>query len=292
LTIYDVVPARDDKHLYLVTEVLDADLAKVIKSSPMQEYQQKFVTYQILRALKYIHSAGVIHRDVKPANVFINRQCEARLGDFGWARGLPASMKEGGLTEYAAARWYRSPEMLLGGNRYTSSSDIWSLGCIAGEMCGREIMIPGSCTQSMIDIIIDMIGKPSHFDIVCMEAQYAELMLECLPVDKPRRPIPVRFGGQSPEFIEFLQLIFQMNPEKRMDAQEALQHPHMGNFHNPDDEPVFGRRIALPVPDHQLLSATRYRVQIYADYLLLPQAKRELEELRRKELKDEASLFV
>lgn len=83
-----------------------------------------------------------------------------------------------------------------------------------------------------------------------------------------------------------------MNPEKRLSAQEALEHPHMSNFHNPDDEPSFGRRISLPIPDHMLLTSTRYRVQIYADYLGLHHAKVELEDLRRKELREEATLMV
>merc|ERR1711981_830802 len=117
-------------------------------------------------------------------------------------------------------------------------------------------------------------------------------MLESLPMEPPRRSIEKRFHGETPEFIDFMQLVLQMNPEKRLSAQEALEHPHNASFHNPDDEPTFGRRISLPVPDHQLLTATRYRIQIYADYLGLNHARAELEDLRRKELKDEATLMV
>merc|ERR1711908_8091 len=114
-------------------------------------------------------------------------------------------------------------------------------------------------------------------------------MLEHLPPEPPRRSIDKRFIGEAPEFLDFMQLLLQMNPEKRLSAQESLEHPHMANFHNPDDEPSFGRRISLPVPDHMLLTAVRYRVQIYADYLGLHHAKVELEDLRRKELRDEAT---
>jgi len=292
MTIYDLVPSFDDKHLYMVCELMDADLAKAIKSHKLEDYQQKFITYGMLRGLKFIHSAGVIHRDLKPANVLLTKHCEVKLADFGWSRSLPASMSEGALTEYASSRWYRCPEMLLGGSRYTTACDVWALGCIAGEMNCREPMIQGSCSQEMLDYMIDMFGKPTSFDIACMEAQYAQMMLETLPMEAPRRSIEKRFAGASLEFIDFLQVVLQMNPHKRLTTQEALEHPHMGNFHNPDDEPSFGRRISLPVPDHQLLTATRYQIQIYADYLQLHHAKTELEDLRRKELREEASLMV
>merc|ERR1712216_538841 len=154
---------------------MDADLAKAIKSMKLEDYQQKFITYQMLRALKFIHSAGIIHRDIKPSNVLISKQCQVKLADFGWSRSLPASLSEGAMTEYAASRWYRSPEMLLGGSRYTSACDIWATGCISGEMCLREPLIQGACTQEMLDSMIDMFGKPSNFDIACMEAQYARM---------------------------------------------------------------------------------------------------------------------
>merc|ERR1712046_123558 len=149
-------------------------------------------------------------------------------------------------------------------------------------------------TQDMLDYMIDMLGKPTQHDIEELEAgcRYAQMMLESLPLEAPRRSIPMRFANESKQFIDFLQLLIIMNPAKRLKAQEALEHPHMANFHNPDDEPVFGRRISLPVPDYDLKTLTRYRVQLYADYLGLPKAKIELEDLRRKELKEEASLMV
>lgn len=292
MTIYDLVPSKDDKHLYMVCEVLDADLQKAIKSTKLESYQQRAISYQMMRGLKFIHSAGVIHRDMKPSNILLTRQCQVKLADFGWSRSLPASMAEGALTEYASSRWYRSPEMLLGGSRYTAAADIWAVGCITGEMCTREPLIQGSCTQHMTELIIDMLGKPNDFDIASLEAQFAPMMLQCLPIEQPRRSIKNRFSGETLEFIDFLQLVLQINPEKRLTAQEALEHPHLANFHNPDDEPAFGRRISLPVPDHQLLTSTRYRVQIYAEYLGLNHAKIELEDLRRKELRDEMALMV
>jgi len=289
LRIYDVICSRDDKHLYIITELLDADLQKTIKSMKLEETQRKFITYQLLRALKYLHSAGVIHRDVKPANVLVSRLCEAKLADFGWARSATAALGvEDPMTEYAATRWYRSPEMILGASRYTSAVDLWSVGCVSGEMKLRAPVVGGSSTITMLNAIVDMLGKPSADDIASMQAQFANYMLECLVAEPPRYPIEKKFQGESAECIDFLQLLLQVNPGKRMTANEALQHPYVGNFHNPDNEPVFGRRIALVIPDSVKAPAARYRDQVYADMLGFESSRRRVNDVRRKQLAEEA----
>lgn len=291
LRIYDVICSKDDKHLYIITELLDADLKKTIKGMKLDEIQRKFITYQLLRGLKFIHSAGVIHRDVKPANVLITRQCEAKLADFGWARSVGAAVAlEGPMTEYAATRWYRSPEMILGAARYTSAVDLWGVGCVSGEMKLRAPVFGGSSTMSMLNCIVDILGKPNPEDIASMQAQFANYMLECLVPDPPRIPISKLFHGESPQCIDFLQLLLQVNPGKRMSAAQAMQHPFVGNFHNPDNEPVFGRRIALVIPDNVKEPPSRYRDQVYADMLGFSSAQRRVHEMRRKQLQEEAQL--
>ncbi len=75
----------------------------------------QYFTYQILRGMKYIHSAGVIHRDLKPGNLLVNADCELKICDFGLSRGYDAVPDENAshLTEYVATRWYRAPEIML-----------------------------------------------------------------------------------------------------------------------------------------------------------------------------------
>ena len=82
--------------------------------------------------MKYIHSANVIHRDLKPGNLLVNADCELKICDFGLARGFkpdptewdPNSMPEGGaMTEYVATRWYRAPEIMLSFKRYSTASE-------------------------------------------------------------------------------------------------------------------------------------------------------------------------
>lgn len=296
--IFYVVAAKDDKHLYLVTELLDSDLQRTIRTCKLEPVQRRFIVYQMLRGLKYIHSAGVVHRDLKPANVLINKNCQVKLADFGNMRSFVenvVSLDDLQFTDYIGSRWYRCPEMLTGAGLYSSAVDIWAVGCITGELRNRQPLFGGSSTVTMMEAIIDTLGKPTDFDIASLEGMYARLMLESLPVGPPRMPIERRFECEPhevghAEFVDFMKLMLQVNPMKRLTAVEALEHPHVADFHTPSDEPVFGRRIALKLPDDRRETPMRYRDQIYADVLGFARARQAIDDLRRQQLQDDAYL--
>jgi len=137
-----------DRHnfseIYLVTDLMDTDLHKIINSNQgLSEDHIQFFLYQILRGLKYLHSANVIHRDLKPSNLLINQDCLIKICDFGMARCSAEGNGEIGMTEYVATRWYRAPEVILSWKRYTQSIDIWSVGCIFAELMGRKPLFKG-----------------------------------------------------------------------------------------------------------------------------------------------------
>ena len=93
--------------------------------------------------MKYIHSANVLHRDLKPGNLFINANCELKIGDFGLARTSSSSEVDFNMTEYVVTRWYRAPELLLNSADYTAAIDVWSVGCIFMELFIHEPLFPG-----------------------------------------------------------------------------------------------------------------------------------------------------
>ncbi|MBA0656053.1 hypothetical protein Goklo_008451 [Gossypium klotzschianum] len=100
----------------------------------------QYFLYQVLRGLKYVHSANVLHRDLKPSNLLLNANCDLKIGDFGLAR---ATSETDFMTEYVVTRWYRAPELLLNCSEYTAAIDIWSVGCILGEIMTRQPLFPG-----------------------------------------------------------------------------------------------------------------------------------------------------
>jgi serine/threonine protein kinase len=143
LKLVDVLQINDCGDLYMVLELMDLDLDKVIHSRKytLNEYQIRCFTFQMLLGLLHLHSGHVIHRDLKPSNVFIRHSGELKLGDLGLARVI--SVDEEGeathpedemLTEYVVTRWYRAPEVLLARSKYGPPVDIWSVGCILYEM--------------------------------------------------------------------------------------------------------------------------------------------------------------
>ena len=104
---------------------MECDLAAIIRSGqPLTDAHFQSFIYQILCGLKYIHSANVLHRDLKPGNLLVNADCELKICDFGLARGFSIDPDEnaGFMTEYVATRWYRAPEIMLSFQSYTKAS--------------------------------------------------------------------------------------------------------------------------------------------------------------------------
>ena len=144
---------EDFTDVYIITDLMETDLHRIIYSKQTLSIDHvQYFLYQILRALKYIHSANVLHRDLKPSNLLVNSNCDLKVCDFGLARGVmdfdDDSMENdtGGsvlLTEYVVTRWYRAPEIMLACHEYSKPIDIWSIGCIFAELLQRKPYFPG-----------------------------------------------------------------------------------------------------------------------------------------------------
>ncbi|XP_013413855.1 extracellular signal-regulated kinase 2-like [Lingula anatina] len=265
--LHNVMKAENDKDIYLVFEFMDTDLHNVIKKGNiLKDIHKRYIMYQLLKATKYMHSGNVIHRDQKPSNVLLDGECFVKVCDFGLARSLTQlEMDEGtdpNLTEYVATRWYRAPEILLASHRYTKGVDMWSLGCILGELLLGKPLFPGSSTLNQIEKIMSSITPPSKSDIESLKSAYGASILDKAAI-RPKKPMEDLLPDAPKDAIDLLKKLLHFNPDKRLTAEEALKHPYVQRFHSPEDELDIGRDVVPPLSDDVQLSVEEYRNKLY-----------------------------
>jgi mitogen-activated protein kinase 15 len=212
-----------------------------------------------------MHSGHLLHRDIKPSNILINSDCHARVCDFGLARSLmaqPDKETQPVLTDYICTRWYRSPEILLGSRSYTTGMDLWSIGCIVGELSQGRPFLPGTSTMNQLDRILQVTGYPTSEEVESMRSPFAPNMLESLPKSKPKA-LGELLPKASSSITSYISRCFAFNPLQRISAKESLRHEYFAQFHNSDDELDCDRAIDPPLDDNTKLKAKDYREEIY-----------------------------
>ncbi|XP_078439105.1 mitogen-activated protein kinase 4-like [Wolffia australiana] len=223
--------SRSFKDVYLVYELMDTDLHRIIKSSQVlsNDHCQYFL-FQLLRALKYLHSANILHRDLKPGNLLVNANCELKICDFGLAR--TGNSKGQFMTEYVVTRWYRAPELLLCCDSYGTSIDVWSVGCIFAELLGRRPIFPGSDCLNQLKLIVNVLGTIADADLDFIDNPKARKYIKSLPY-MARAPLTRLFPNADPLAVDLLQKMLVFDPSKRISVDEALQHPYMAPLYDP-----------------------------------------------------------
>eukprot|EP00899_Mesostigma_viride_P015193 jgi/Mesvir1/23675/Mv25764-RA.2 len=230
---------RDFKDIYVVFELLETDLHQVIKANDDLTHEHyQFFLYQMLRSMKYIHTANVFHRDLKPKNVLANADCKLKICDFGLARvaftDAPTAMF---WTDYVATRWYRAPE-LCGSffSKYTPAIDIWSIGCIFAEVIAGRPLFPGKNVVHQLELITDMLGTPPIESIAKVRNEKARRYLGSMR-RKTGIPFEQKFPNVDPAALRLLKRLLLFDPAGRPSAEEALADPYFKGLANPDREP-------------------------------------------------------
>ncbi|GAB9474283.1 Cmgc/mapk protein kinase [Globisporangium polare] len=241
ITVVDLLPPAsltEFEDVYIISDLMETDLHRIIYSrQPLTDDHIQYFLYQILRALKYIHSANVLHRDLKPSNLLLNSNCDLKICDFGLARGIEPDEDNMELTEYVVTRWYRAPEIMLSTKEYTKAIDIWSTGCIFAELLGRKPLFPGDDYIHQLQIICDKLGTPREDELAFVTSEKAKRFMKNQPM-KPGVPFAKLYPTTNPAAIDLLEKMLVFDPAKRISVEEALEHPYLDSLHNAEDEPV------------------------------------------------------
>jgi serine/threonine protein kinase len=239
--LYDMDIPRPDNYneCYLYEELMECDLAAIIRSGqPLTDAHFQSFIYQILCGLKYIHSANVLHRDLKPGNLLVNADCELKICDFGLARGFSMDPEEnaGYMTEYVATRWYRAPEIMLSFQSYTKAIDVWSVGCILAELLGGKPFFKGRDYVDQLNQILHYLGTPNEETLSRIGSPRAQDYVRNLP-RMQKIPFQSLFRNANPDALDLLDRLLAFDPSSRISVEEALEHRYLQIWHDASDEP-------------------------------------------------------
>mmetsp|Transcript_89554 Transcript_89554/g.252364 ORF Transcript_89554/g.252364 Transcript_89554/m.252364 type:complete len:700 (-) Transcript_89554:83-2182(-) len=267
--LMSAVVGENDDDVYLVFGHMESDLQVAIQTGSLHDIHKRYIACQLFRALKYLHSAGVLHRDIKPQNLLVDSSGHMRLCDFGMARVLPqhggADAPLAELTDYVATRWYRPPECLLKVRSYAEGFDIWGAGCVLGELYKGRPMFPGTSTVGQLDMVMNLLGFPSGDDLEALRSPFVERMLESLP-NMRGRPPPRALAEVLPsaevDTLDLIQMCLRFNSWKRISAIEALRHSCLVQFHDADGELSAGHMVQFR--DGPIATTREYRDAVRA----------------------------
>jgi hypothetical protein len=201
---------------------------QVIRSpQPLSEAHTQYFMWQLLCGLRYMHAAGVIHRDLNPANLLVNAACDLKIADFGLARAAAPPGEP--MSAYVVTRWYRAPELLLAAVSYGAPVDTWAAGCVLAELLGRRALFPGRDAAHQLSLVLGVIGTPEEGELRRCASPAGAAFAARLP-RAARVSMAHLYPDAAPAAVALLDALLVFDPCARCSAEGALKHPYLEGY--------------------------------------------------------------
>ncbi|KAI9858855.1 MAG: kinase subunit of RNA polymerase II carboxy-terminal domain kinase I [Vezdaea acicularis] len=225
VSLQEVMVEKND--CFMVFEYLSHDLTGLLNhpTFKLEEAHKKHLAKQLFEGLEYLHRRGVLHRDIKAANILVSNEGQLKLADFGLARFF-AKRRQLDYTNRVITIWYRSPELLLGETQYGPAVDIWSAACVLVEIFTRHAIFPGDGGEiSQLDKIHNVLGTPTTSEWPgLVDMAWFELLR---PTEKKPNVFAERYQSRlTAQAFDLLSAMFLYDPARRPTASEVLEHPY------------------------------------------------------------------
>ncbi|XP_040913828.1 cyclin-dependent kinase 11B isoform X2 [Toxotes jaculatrix] len=238
VTVREIVVGSNMDKIYIVMNYVEHDLKSLMETmkQPFLPGEVKTLMIQLLRGVRHLHDNWILHRDLKTSNLLLSHKGILKIGDFGLAREYGSPLKP--YTPVVVTLWYRSPELLLGAKEYSIAVDMWSVGCIFGELLTQKPLFPGKSEIDQINKIFKDLGSPSEK----IWPGYSELpaVKKMTFTEYPYNNLRKRFGALlSDQGFDLMNKFLTYCPSKRIVSDEALKHEYFRETPLPIDPSMF-----------------------------------------------------
>ena len=246
---YTKAPRHNDDEFFLnvVMDYVPKTLSNLIShnrnnDTKFPDILLKLFSYQMLKAIGYLSSLGICHRDIKPPNVLIDPEdYTLKICDFGCAKHL---VKGEPNIAYICSRYFRPPELVLGCTNYTTQVDVWSVGCVIAELCLNRPIFPGKSAKEQMFEIMKILGTPTKEQLINMNGKYKNIKVQKI---EPKQWANVfKNKNNDPLYIDLVSKLLVYDPEERLTPYKALCHPYFDDLRNSKTKLPNGK----PLPSH------------------------------------------